>query len=391
MARGSAGDRRRVPRGRGGADRRTLARAAASAGAVAAGIALCAAAGGTPAPARVQPPADPRPQGRAFTLLATGDVIPYPSIIDQARADGGGAAYDFGPIFAGVRDMVAGADLALCHVETPFGEPDGPFTGYPVFSSPPQLAAALSDVGYDSCSTASNHALDGGTEGVHRTLEALDEAGVAHAGSGRTRGESGRPALLRAGGATVAQLSYASFTNIEGPAQAVNLLDARRVIADARAARRAGADIVVVSVHWGTEWQQEPDGAQLRLADRLTGSRTAGRKDIDLVVGTHNHVAQPYEKVNGTWVVYGLGDQVASFVPGLYRGNEGSAARFTFAPRAGGWTVVKAEFLAQHSDTGPPFRLLPATPGSAPEVYGRVAEAVLSRGAGADGLREGAG
>ncbi|MFC7216866.1 CapA family protein [Streptomyces polyrhachis] len=395
MARGTTGedrDRAATPGARRRAQdtvrdrRRAVVRTAVALAAVAAGLALCATAG-TPAPQG----ADARPARRPFTLLATGDVIPYPSIIEQAAADAGGAGHDFRPILAGVRAPVAAADLALCHLETPAGPPQGPFTGYPVFSSPPQLAPALRDTGYDSCSTASNHTLDGGMDGVARTLGALDAAGVRHAGSGRTQAEAGRPALLRAGGAKVAHLSYTHFSNIEPPPGspwAVNRLSVPKVAADARAARRAGADVVVVSVHWGTEWQREPDRQQRLVAEELTRLETDGHKDVDLILGTHNHVAQPYEKVNGTWVVYGLGDQMASFVPELYRGNEGSAARFTFAPRKGRWAVDKAEFLAQHSDTGPPFRVTLATRETFPEVHDRVRAAVLSRGAAADGLRE---
>ncbi|MCF6524348.1 CapA family protein [Streptomyces sp. JJ36] len=332
---------------------------------------------------------------RPFTLVATGDVIPYPSIMQQARRDAGGDGYDFTRIFAGVKPVVHKADLALCHMETPYGDADGPFTGYPLFRSPPQLARSLKETGYDSCSTASNHTLDAGMKGVRRTLRAMDEAGLRHAGSARSAAERKKPTLLKAGTATVAQLSYTYGTNgiprPQGKPWAVSMLDADRVVADARAARRAGADVVVASLHWGTEWQQKPDARQRELARRLTRSRSDGRRDIDLIVGTHNHVPQPYEKVNGTWVVYGLGDQVASFIPSMYRGNEGSMARFTFTPprRDGAaWKVSRAEFLVGHSDTGPPFRVVRATPERFPEVHARVREAVLSRGAAEDGLRE---
>jgi poly-gamma-glutamate synthesis protein (capsule biosynthesis protein) len=332
---------------------------------------------------------------RPFTLVATGDVIPYPSIIAQAHRDAGGKGYDFRAILADVEPVVSAADLALCHLEVPLGDEDGPFTGYPLFSAPPQLAASLRATGYDGCSTASNHTLDGGWRGLRRTLDAMDAAGLRHAGSARSAKERDTPALLHAGTATVAHLSYTYGTNgiplPPGKPWAVNLLDPHRVIADARAARRAGADVVVVSVHWGTEWQQAPDEQQLEVARALTAARSHGRRDIDLVIGTHNHLPQAYEKVHGTWVVYGLGDQVASFVPSLYRGNEGSMARFTFAPpqRDGGaWTVRRAQFLVSHCVTGPPFRVVRATTDTSAEAHERVRDAVLGRGAAQDGLTE---
>lgn len=389
----TAADRRPDHPEQRGAARGGRIRAAAPAAVLLALAALASCTGGG-APGAAGADAAPADRRRPFTVVATGDIIPYPSIIRQARLDAGGDGHDFTRILAGAKPVVAPADIALCHMETPYGDEDGPFTGYPLFRSPPHLARALRATGYDSCSTASNHSLDDGFDGVRRTLDALDEAGVRHAGTARSAAEAARPAELRAGGARVAHLAYTYGTNgiplPEGRPWAVRLLEPERVIADARAARRAGADVVLVSVHWGTEWQQAPDAAQLRIAGELTAARTGGRKDIDLVVGTHNHVPQPYEKVNGTWVVYGLGDQVASFAPADKRsGNEGSTARFTFTPEpGGGWAVERAEFLVGHSDTGPPFRVVRATAEHFPEVHERVREAVLSRGAAADGLTE---
>ncbi|MFI5531325.1 CapA family protein [Kitasatospora sp. NPDC051853] len=315
-----------------------------------------------PVPAAPAAPAPADDGRRPFTLVASGDVLPHASIIRQAQADAGGSGYDFSKMLAGVKPVVSAADLAICHMETVYGAEGGPFTGYPTFKSPPEVARALRDTGYDSCSTASNHTLDAGAAGIARTLGAMDAAGLGHAGSARTEEERARPALLRAGGATVAQLAYTYDTNgiplPEGRPWAVNLIDRDRILADARAARRAGADVVVVSMHWGTEWQDEPNGQQLTLAEELTASRTDGRRDVDLIIGTHAHVPQAYEQVNGTWVVYGMGDQLAgdmynysgAFDP---RGNQSSIARFTFSPPAGPnrpWTVTKAEFVPQLTD-----------------------------------------
>ncbi|MFE2937850.1 CapA family protein [Streptomyces sp. NPDC059255] len=349
---------------------------------------------------------------RGFTLVASGDVLPHDSVIawgQEASDDGDG--YDFRPMLAGVKPVVSGAGLAICHMETVYGEEDGPFSGYPAFVSPPQIAAGLRATGYDSCSTASNHTLDDGADGVRRTLDAFDRAGLKHTGSARSAAEARRPALLTAsGGARVAQLAYTFGTNDqpfpEGQPWAVNLIDERRIVADARAARAAGADIVVVSVHWGTEWQTEPDDDQLGLGRKLTASRTGGRPDIDLILGTHAHVPQAYEKVNGTWIIYGMGDQIAGTMANDDgdqdgRGNQGSIGRFTFAPPAAPgqrWRVEKAEFVPQLMDlTSGRVVSLPRALRDDPdrddyrEARSSITEAVLSRGAAADGLTEGDG
>ncbi|MFE9570475.1 CapA family protein [Streptomyces sp. NPDC006692] len=368
--------------------------------------------GHRPTPAPVHPQRSPASGGavaqRPFTLVATGDVLPHDSTIERANLDAGGMGYDFRPMLAGVRPIISRADLAICHMETVYGPDEGPFTGYPAFKSPPQIAAALKYTGYDSCSTASNHTLDDGADGVARTLKAFDRVGLHHTGSGRTAQESARPALLSAGGAKVAQLAYTYDTNDhpmpDGQPWAVHLIDQKKIIADARAARAAGADIVVVSVHWGTEWQTEPDEQQLTLGRALTASKTGGRPDIDLILGTHAHIPQPYEKVNGTWIVYGEGDQIAGEMFNETdarddRGNMSSIARFTFAPpvKPGArWEVTKAEFVPQWIDVD--LGRVMSLPDALAKAPGRdeytvaqehIKEAVLSRGAAKDGLTMG--
>ncbi|MET9514644.1 CapA family protein [Streptomyces sp. NPDC002994] len=339
---------------------------------------------------------------RGFTLVASGDVLPHASVIRQAQADAGGNGYDFAPMLVGVKSVVSEADLAICHMETVYGADGGPYTGYPNFKSPPEVAKGLSSTGYDSCSTASNHSLDAGVDGIDRTLGALDKAGVKHVGSARTEAEAREPAWLKGGTAKVAQLAYTYGTNgyplPEGRPWAVNLIDQEKIVADARAARKAGADVVVVSLHWGTEWQDAPDDQQLRLGKALTASKTDDRPDIDLILGTHAHVPQAYEKVNGTWVIYGMGDQIAGPMvnhSGAHdpRGNQGTIGRFTFAPpeRAGErWVVRKAEFIPQWFDTdaGRVVNLNAAIAGGADHsaVRDRIRKVVLSRGAGKGGL-----
>src|SRR5690606_1769482 len=203
--------------------------------------------------------------------------------------------YLFDPIFAAVRPVVSEADLAICHLETPLGTPDGPFSGYPRFVVPPQIAATLARIGYDTCSTASNHTIDDGEKGVYRTLDALDAAGLRHAGSHRSATEAATPTILTVRGAKVAHRSYPfSLNGLRRPPDKpglVNDLRADAVLAEARRARTAGAQIVIASLHWGTEYQQRPNSMQVDLARTLLAS-----PDIDLILGHHAHVVQPFER-----------------------------------------------------------------------------------------------
>ncbi|MGP3985967.1 CapA family protein [Streptomyces sp. 3N207] len=341
---------------------------------------------------------------RGFSLFATGDLLVHDSIIRQARADAGGSGYDFGRMIAAAKTPAQAADLAICHMETIYGPDGGPFTGYPLFQTPPQLARSVKAAGYDSCSTGSNHTLDDSADGVTRTLKAMDTAGLKHVGSARSARERGRPAMLRAGGAKVAQLSYTYGTNgislPEDKPWLVNLIQPERIIRDARAARRAGADVVVASLHWGTEWQENPDQLQRSVAKKLTASRSHGRRDIDLILGTHAHIPQAYEKVNGTWVVYGMGDQIAGKMNDP-RGSMGTAARFHFLPPRdakrgrGEWSVDKAEFTPFMMQTSPRHTLINlaskasrgAGDAAQDEAYASIRKVVFSRGAKKDGLR----
>jgi hypothetical protein len=242
-----------------------------------------------------------------LTIAVSGDLLPHLPIVARARALAGGAGYDFAPMLRELRPLVRGAHLALCHVETPLvsGSPKG----YPRFRTPPALARAIRSTGWDVCSTASNHTVDAGQAGVESTLRALDRAGVRHTGSFASRRARRRPLILRARGVRVAFLSYTTSTNGLPPPHpwSVNIADARRVLRDARTARRAGAQVVVVNMHWGTEYRQAVDARQRRLAARLMRSRA-----VTAIVGQHAHVVQPIRRVRGRWVVFGTGNLLSN-------------------------------------------------------------------------------
>jgi poly-gamma-glutamate capsule biosynthesis protein CapA/YwtB (metallophosphatase superfamily) len=206
-----------------------------------------------------------------------------------------------------IRRWVRANDVALCHVETPLVP--GPPVGYPRFSSPPALARAIKATGFDACSTASNHSVDRGQAGIDATRSALNRAGIRHTGVFSSRRQRRRPLILRAKGVKIALLAYTQMTNgLPVPhAWSVNLATAARILADARRARRAGAQVVIVNLHWGTEFVHTPDAFQTALAKRLARSKT-----ITAVVGQHAHVVQPIRRVGRLWVVFGEGNLLSN-------------------------------------------------------------------------------
>ncbi|MEU8305805.1 CapA family protein [Actinomadura sp. NPDC048955] len=296
-----------------------------------------------------------------FTVAATGDFLLHRVVMDQAASDArteGRDGYDFTPMLARLNPVVSGADLGICHIETPLASRSGPFLGYPSFNSPPAIVNAIRGLGYDTCSTASNHAIDQGEPGVRRTLAALDGAGIRHAGTARSAEEAKKINLLDVKGLKIAHLSYTYGTNgIAKPAGRPWLvndgLDAGRILADAANAKKSGADAVMVSLHWGEEYQHEATPEQRHLAAKLLRS-----SDVNLILGDHVHVVQPFERINGKWVVYGMGNQVANPTANTPATHRGLVALFTFTwdSREQRWRE-QPSFVPTLVSPGPPIRL----------------------------------
>ena len=364
------------------------------------GATPAATAGGSATPGA--PPGVPVPP-TTLTVVAGGDLFVPPPLTEQAARDAAAAGrdgHDFTRVLAAVAPVIDAADLAVCHLEQPVAEPEGPFPGFPVFAAPPQLVDTIAAVGFDTCSTASNHALDGGMDGVVRTLDLLDRVGVAHTGTARDAREAGTPTIVDVNGVRVGHLSYTfSFNGIplpDGAPWAANLIEAGTVLDEARRARAAGAQIVIASLHWGTEYQVAADAGQVALAGRLLAG-----PDIDLIIGHHAHVVQPFEKIGDNWVAYGLGNLTTRFPDGSPEQTQDSVLpRFTFTrTRSGRWRVTGVEAVAAWMEYRPAARVvnLPAAlaggglPADRRARYGRILERitghVMRRGADADGLR----
>jgi hypothetical protein len=242
-----------------------------------------------------------------FVVEASGDLLIHSPVWERALVLGGGRHYNFAPLFARIKPYVRSAGLALCQVETPM-TPAHP-TSYPVFNTPPELATAIHQTGWEACSTASNHTLDQGQRGVDDTIRALNRNGVRHAGSYSSATAQRTPLIMTVGGVRVAFLAYTEFTNgIPLPHPwSVNLASAARILADAHRARMDGAQVVIVNLHWGNEYVARPSSFQLSLARKLTRS-----PDITAIVGQHVHVVQPIRFINGKPVVFGEGNLISN-------------------------------------------------------------------------------
>ncbi len=251
-----------------------------------------------------------------FTVSVSGDLLMHQPLLDRALANGGGSEYDFAPFFSAIGPYVRDVDLGLCHIETPMGP--GPPASYPIFNTPTGLATSLRRSGWDACSTASNHSLDQGLEGIDGTLVALDQQEIVHTGSFESEKARG-PTLIDVHGVKLGYLSYTDATNgIPAPtAWALNeyaaadpKAGAEAILADARATRRAGAEAVIVNLHWGDENSSQPNDSQIEVAKRLTESPL-----ITAVVGQGPHVVQPIWRMNGKFVVFSEGNLVSNQSP----------------------------------------------------------------------------
>ncbi len=249
------------------------------------------------------------PPAITLSLVAVGDILMHQDVKRAADVDPGG----FQALWADLIPLFQGADLAFGNLETPvsptFGRPGIPFQ----FNAPGSLPAALRASGFTVLSTANNHAFDQGGRGVRETLERLRAAQLVAIGSGDDQLQAESPQVLERQGIRVAFLGFTDLFNLDLNRKAtepwVRPLDLEPALLAVREAR-GKADLVVVSVHWGNEYQHAPTKRQRDLAKALV---TAG---CDVLLGHHPHVLQPVEllEVAGrkALVAYSLGNFISN-------------------------------------------------------------------------------
>lgn len=254
------------------------------------------------------------PDSVSVTLLFAGDIMQHGPQIEAAW-NAVESTYDYHPCFSYIKPLVSRADIAIANLELTFA--GKPFTGYPQFSAPDELAVAARDAGFDVLATANNHSCDRGKHGLIRTLNVLDSLQILRTGSYRDSADyqSHHPLILNKNGISIALLNYTYGTNgmpVFEPT-IVSMIDSSRIVADLKAARKPGIDFVIVFFHWGNEYQSQASAEQESLAElcRLHGA--------DAVIGSHPHVIQRMEysspdalNPHGHLQVYSLGNYVSN-------------------------------------------------------------------------------
>ncbi|MBR5283057.1 MAG: CapA family protein [Alistipes sp.] len=248
-----------------------------------------------------------RPPRRARIVVA-GDLIQHTPQLTAARQTDG--SYDFSESFRYVAPCFRDADLAVVNLETTLSR-EGSYSGYPCFCSPAEVADAMVDMGVDVALLANNHCLDRGTKGVRSTADILDSCGIVRMGVFRDSVDyaAGCVCYMRAGDVRLAMVNYTYGTNgIPVPkGVVVNLLDTVYIGRELALIERDKVDCVVAFVHWGNEYERKPNRDQRRVAEFMK------RNGVDIIVGSHPHVVQPYEiDSEGKIVVYSLGNFVSN-------------------------------------------------------------------------------
>jgi poly-gamma-glutamate synthesis protein (capsule biosynthesis protein) len=243
-------------------------------------------------------------------IIFIGDVMGHGPQINSARIDSN--RYDYTYVFSALAPIFKTADYSVANLEVTLAGP--PFTGYPRFSSPDELADGLIQAGVNVLVTANNHSADRGANGIQRTIDVLNSKNILFTGTFTDSIDkaSRNPVILKKNDMQLALLNYTYGTNgmTVKPPYMVNLIDTSAIATDVARAKELGVDDIVVFIHWGSEYQRFPNKTQKDLAKWMQ------KKGVRIIIGSHPHVVQPivWDKNKDTYnfVLYSLGNFVSN-------------------------------------------------------------------------------
>ena len=321
-----------------------------------------------------------------ISISMVGDVL-----IHQRMRNAGlvsGTKYDYNSYFSEIKYHFQKTDFNLFNMEGPIDANGGnkDLKSYPCFNYPYQIAEALKNAGFHTALTANNHAFDQGWKGVLSTRNHLTSNGLDVVGTYENQEQFDKPYIRDVKGVKVGVLAYSSLDNgMSGTVKSHvayamprfkdnNTDDVPDMIAKAKALRNAGADFIVMALHWGSEYGDQPTNMQKQIA------RLLAEGGVDVILGDHSHCPQPIEvrktnrdgKERNSLIVYSTGnfcaDQTALSTP-LPKTQEGLLVSVGVTRDAHGAYISAASYIptlcypdAMWKANGQPvgYRILPA-------------------------------
>ena len=325
----------------------------------------------TPTPSPSQTP-EPSPMPDTFTLIAAGDIMAHGDNL-KAALDASTGKYDFSQNYIYVSSIIKEADFSIANLETVTAGPDTGYTSYPLFNTPSAILDALKEAGFTALVTANNHSLDRGKQGVLATLDEIEERGLLHTGTYKSRETN--YLTYNYSGHEISVLAYTQHLNGNEPLLAtedkymINVMDRESIISDIEKAREH-SDLVIVYLHWGNEYTRNTEDWQPSYA------RALFEAGADVILGTHPHVVRPAETmlVNGEtkYVIYSMGNYISNFIRTDRRDNaiyteDGVMVRLTFSiDPEGNFSLSLAEHIPTwpykyEDDKGLHYEIIPIT------------------------------
>lgn len=250
----------------------------------------------------------------SFNLTAIGDIMCHNTQYFDAY-DSSTGSYDFSYVFEDIEYYIKNSNITVGNLETTFAGEEKGYSNYPRFNTPDALAYNLKKLGIDVLSTSGNHSLDYGFDGLSRTIDTLNLADISHVGTYKTQEDRNAILFKYVKGIKIAFLNYAYGTNgitiSSDKSYCINIIDKDLIKTDIENAKQQNADIIIASMHWGTEYSTTPNSSQDEIADFLF------QNGVNIILGTHPHVLQKMEKRTVTledgstqdgFIIYSLGN-----------------------------------------------------------------------------------
>lgn len=243
---------------------------------------------------------------KSFSLVMVGDVLIHEAVYKDAL--NGDGSYDFSNMFEYIKPIINDYDLRYCNQESIIGGKKLGISGYPNFNSPDEIGDEMVSLGFNLVGLANNHAFDRGEAAINYSVNYWRQYdNVITSGSYLSKDDRNNINIYEKNGIKYAFLSYTTSLNgnkLGSKDYLVNIYDKDKVKEDIE--KVSGADLIIVAMHWGNEYTNEPTNSQREIAEYLSSL------GVDLIIGTHPHVVQPITYIGDTLVVYSLGNFISN-------------------------------------------------------------------------------